>query len=89
MYYIRMGIQNGKGSIDAHFTIAMKRAVRYYNMVNDVVTPSYLVRALRFNGGAINSIAEMIGINRTKLQEFVTGNDEIIKNLKVEKHAKI
>ena len=53
------------------------------------MTPSDLVQALRFNGGVSNSIAEIIGINRTKLQEFVTENDEIIKDLKVENNAEI
>ena len=72
MCYIRMGIQNGKGSIDAHFSIAMKHVVWYCNMVNCVLTPSDLDWGLRLNGGVINSIAEIIGINRGKLQEFVT-----------------
>ena len=69
--------------------IAMKHAVRYCNMVNDVVTPIDLVWEILFNGGVSNSISVVIGINRTNLQEFVTKNDEIIKNLKVEKHSKI
>ena len=76
--YVHTGIQDGKGSIDAHFATAMRHVHRYCNMGHDVVTSAELIQALRANGGVNNSVAEMIGINRTQVAKFNRDNSAII-----------
>ena len=50
-------------------------------MGNDVVTSAQLVLALKANSGVSNSVAEMIGINRNKIEQLVTANSEIVERL--------
>ena len=52
--YVHTGIQDGKGSIDAHFAMAMRHVHRYCNMGHDVVTSAELIQALHANGGVNN-----------------------------------
>ena len=59
----------------------MRHVLRFCNMEYDVVTSAQLVLALKANGGIANSVAEMIGINRKKVQQFVTENSQIIDAL--------
>ena len=80
--YIHTGIQDGKGPIDGHFATAMKHVSRFCNMGNDVVTPIDIVHALRANGGLNNSVADLISINRSKVQKFVEDNKDVVALLK-------
>jgi hypothetical protein len=88
--YIHTGIQDGKGPIDGHFATAMKHVSRFCNMGNDVVTPLDIVHALRANGGLNNSVADLISINRSKLQKFVEDNKDVIARLrKTKNHSEV
>jgi len=84
--YIHTGVQDGKGPIDGHFATAMKHVSKYCNMGNNVVTPIDIVKGLRANGGVNNSVAEMVSINRKKINEFVQTNDSVIRKLSCTKN---
>lgn len=79
--YLHTGIQDGKGSIDGHFAVAMKHVVRYCKSGNNVTTSTHIVEALRANGGVNNSSPELITINRRKIKQFVEKNAFAIDNL--------
>ena len=52
----------------------MKHVSRFCNMGNDVVTPIDIEQAPRGNGGLNNFAADLISINRSKVQKFVEDN---------------
>ena len=79
--YIHTGVQDGKGPIDGHFATAMKYISKSCAAGNNIVTPVDIVKALRVNGAVNNSIAEMVRINRTKIDAFLKKNCAIIKRL--------
>ncbi len=79
--YVHTGVQDGKGSIDAHFSTAMRHVHRYCSMGNDVITSAQLVNALKANGGVANSYVEMIGINRSHARKFEAENASITRML--------
>ena len=77
--YIHTRVQDGKGSIDAHFATAMRHIHCYCDMGADVVTPIKIVDALNANGGVNNTIAEIVGINRPAVQKFEKENHAAIR----------
>ena len=88
--YIHTGVQDGKGPIDGHFATAMKQISKFCAAGNNIVTPVDIVNALRANGGVNNSIAEMVAINRTKIDAFLKKKCAIIKRLSfVKNHLEI
>ena len=81
--YIHTGVQDGKGCIDAHFSMAMHHVLMYCNMGSDVITPIELVDALNANGGVNNTVADLVGVNRPVIQQFEQHHMETIKKLKI------
>ena len=71
--------QDGKGSIDAHFALAMNHVMRYVNMGNNVISPVQLVYALLSNGGINNEMAELVMIDRKTLNTLLTENASTFK----------
>jgi hypothetical protein len=86
MCYIHTGPQDDKGPIDGHFATAMKHVSRFCNMGNDVVTPIDIVQAPRGNVGLNNFAADLISINRSKVQKFVEDNEDVITVLRKTKN---
>jgi hypothetical protein len=76
-----MGVQDGKMPIDGHFAMAVKHISKFCAAGNNIVTPVDIVKVLRANGGVNNSVAEMVGINQTKIDEFMKKKCGIIKRL--------
>lgn len=79
--YLHTGVQDGKGSIDGHFAIAIKHIVRHCNSGNNVVTPLQIVKALRSKGGVNNSVAEMVSINRKEVSKLCDEYKHFLKRL--------
>lgn len=76
--YVHTGIQDGKGSLDAHFANAIMHIIRYVNMGFNVVTSVELVNALHENGGISNTHAKIIGINCPQIKLIETTNQVLI-----------
>lgn len=52
----------------------MSHVHRYFTMGSDVVSPAYLVHALRTNSSVTNTHTKMIGINRIQAVNFDEDN---------------
>lgn len=68
--YIHTKPQDSKGSIDAHFAVAMRHVLNDVNMGSNVISPVQLFTALQSNGGVGNSVAAMFELDRATIDEF-------------------
>ena len=68
--YIHTETQNGKGSIDAHFAVAMRHVLNFVNMGSNVISPVQLYTALQSNGGVGNTVAALFDLDRGYIDEF-------------------
>lgn len=84
--FIHTETVDGKGMIDNHFAVMMKRVRAYCDAGFNVSTPTQLVAALQYKGGSQNTVVELIKHNRERLRELVArhqrGLDALQKSLK-------
>jgi hypothetical protein len=71
--YIFTETQDGKGLIDAHFTICMAHLKRFMrtsqrNRIRAIATPAGLAYALPWNGGVQNSCVQLVRLDKEKLK---------------------
>lgn len=84
IYCVHAGVQDSKSALDGHFVKVMKYVNRFCNRGNDVITPIGLVKALRSNGGILNAVAELVGINRMVVDNLVhkfSSEITVLKNI--------
>ena len=68
--YIHTETQDGKGSIDANFAVAMRHVLNHVNTGSNVIPPMELYTALQTNGGVGNTVAAMFDLDRQFIEEF-------------------
>ena len=69
-YYIHTETQDGKGSVDAHFAVAMRHVMNHVNMGSNVISPMELCTALQSNGGVGNTVVSSFDLDRKFVDEF-------------------
>lgn len=68
---MNIGVQDGKRSLEGHFTKAMKHVNRFWNRGNDVIALTGLVIELVSKDIMPNAVVELIAINRTPVNNLL------------------
>ena len=68
--YIHTETQDGKGSIDAHFTVAMRHVLKHVNMGSNVTSPMELCTTLQSNDGVGNTVVAVFDLDQPFIDEF-------------------